>query len=399
MNALEVRCRGDRELAEKLLEDREVKRVIEWLEKRESEGPTGIRRRLLGTSVRLTRAMAGELHAIVDECRERLGVETPLELYVYASPAFNAACVKPEAGRLFILFSSSLLESFSGNELKFVVGHELGHHLYDHHAVPIGTVLNGPKPPAPGLALKLFAWSRYAEISADRAGALCARDLAAEARSLFRLASGLVGTTIDFRLEDFLAQVDEMQTESDGPHGSAPSEDWFSTHPFSPLRVRALQLFAESELVKPGGKRVSELDAELQTLMALMEPSYLEEKSDSAEAMRRVLFAGAIAVADASDGISAEEIEVFEQYFGKGAFSERLDIERIKSELDTRIEEARERATHARHIQVVRDLCTMARASGRVEPAEQAVISHIAEKLEVPCWLVDQCFCTEVELD
>ena len=246
---------------------------------------------------------------------------------------------------------------------------------------------------------KLFAWSRYAEISADRAGALCSRELEAEAHALFRLSSGLVGSTIDFRLEDFLAQIDEMQSEDDQPGGAAPADDWFSTHPFSPLRVKALQLLSESELVAPGGKQVAELDNALQTLMALMEPSYLEERSDEAEAMRRVLFAGAIAVADASDGISEAEIEAFEQFFGKGSFSERLDIERIKGELDARIEEARERATHARHIQVVRDLCTVARASGRVEAAEQAVIAHIAEALEVPCWLVDQCFCAEVELD
>ena len=274
-----------------LLRSRAVKRVVEWLEAHEDEGPRGVRRRLLGTSVRLTRRMAGDLHEMVDACRERHGVQTPLELYVYASPSFNAACVKPEAGRLFILFSSSLIESFKGNELGFVIGHELGHHLYDHHDVPIGYLLRGREPAPPSLALQLFAWSRYAEISADRAGALCAGDLEAEARSLFMLSSGLTGATIEFRLDDFLTQVGEMQLETDDPGVGAPREDWFSTHPFSPLRVKALQLFSESEFVTEGGGSGAELEAQIQSLMALMEPSYLEEHSEAAEAMRRLLFA------------------------------------------------------------------------------------------------------------
>ena len=385
-----------------LLRSRAVKRVVEWLEAHEDEGPRGVRRRLLGTSVRLTRRMAGDLHEMVDACRERLGVQTPLELYVYASPSFNAACVKPEAGRLFILFSSSLIESFKGNELGFVIGHELGHHLYDHHDVPIGYLLRGREPAPPSLALQLFAWSRYAEISADRAGALCAGDLEAEARSLFMLSSGLTGATIEFRLDDFLTQVGEMQLETDDPGVGAPREDWFSTHPFSPLRVKALQLFSESEFVTEGGGSGAELEAQIQSLMALMElmePSYLEEHSEAAEAMRRLLFASAIAVAHAAGGVSDKEVEIFERFFGTGAFSERLDLDRIVSELDERIADARSRASHPKHIQVVRDLCTVARADGSVDEGERAVIERIAKALDVPMWLVDQTLNAEVELD
>ena len=69
------------------------------------------------------------------------------------------------------MFSSSLLEAFNDSELLFVMGHELGHHVYDHHQIPIGYVLRGRQPPPADLALDLFAWARYAEISAERAGA------------------------------------------------------------------------------------------------------------------------------------------------------------------------------------------------------------------------------------
>jgi Zn-dependent protease with chaperone function len=121
--------------------------------------------------------MGPDVYEMLDECVAQLAIELPVELYVYASPQFNAACVKPEEGRLFIMLSSSLLEAFKGSELRFVLGHELGHHLYNHHDIPIGYLLRGKAPPNPKLALALFAWLRYAEISADRAGAHCAKDL------------------------------------------------------------------------------------------------------------------------------------------------------------------------------------------------------------------------------
>ena len=217
MDADSIRCRNDREIFDLLIEDPTVKRVNELIAKREEEGHMGLRRRLLSTSVRLSRRMASSLHEMADECGETLGLDIPLELYVYPSPQANAACFKPEEGRLFIIFSSGLLETFEGSELQFVMGHELGHHVYRHLDIPIGYILRGRDRPDPKLALQLFAWSRYAEISADRAGAHCAADLNGVARALFKLASGLTGSVVQFSLEDFLAQVDEMQVEDAEP--------------------------------------------------------------------------------------------------------------------------------------------------------------------------------------
>jgi len=193
MNASDLRYRNDLEQAEALTEEREVKRVTEWLEKQEAEGSTGLRRQLLATSVRLSRKMAPDIYKLSDECVERLSMDTPLELYVFNSAQFNAMCFKPEEGRVFVMFSSSLLEGFSPKELQFVMGHEFGHHIYNHHEIPIGYLVKGRQRPDPKLALRLFAWSRNAEISADRAGAYCANDLHSVASALFKLSSGLTG--------------------------------------------------------------------------------------------------------------------------------------------------------------------------------------------------------------
>jgi uncharacterized tellurite resistance protein B-like protein len=399
MNWEVIRYQNDREMAAELLKHPDVIRVNKHLEKIQEDGPVGTRRRLLGTSVRLSRFMAPQVHKLADECIEKLEMEIPHELYVYSSPQYNAVCFKPEGGKLFVMFSSSLLERFEGSELKFVIGHEFGHHVYNHHEIPIGLLLRGSQRPDPRLALDLFAWSRNAEVSADRAGAFCADDLNGIARSLFKLASGLGDTVIRFDLGEFLKQVDEMQVEDAEPGQSAPKEDWFSTHPFSPLRVKALTLFDQSVLMTEDGTTHEHLEVGVQRLMSLMEPSYLEARTDNANAMRRLLFAGVIAVANADSGIDAEEIEMFEKFFGKGEFNKGLNIDRIIDALPKRIKAANQQTSLTQRMQVMRDICVMAKADNKSSDIERAVMDNIADQLGISRAFICQTLVQDCEPD
>lgn len=402
LTAADLRCRNDLSMAESLLKNRLVLRVNEQIAKLEEGNPYSIRRRLLATSVRLSERMAPDLHRMAQDCVHRLHMDTPFDLYSFASPQFNAMCFKPESGRLHVMFSSSLLEAFSENELKFVVGHELGHHVYQHHDIPIGYLLNGPEKADPRLALSLFAWSRYAEISADRAGAHCAEDIESVSSALFKLASGLTGKTIQFSLDDFLAQVDEMQvldSETASATNTQPKADWFSTHPFSPLRVKALQLFNRSVLAVAGGSSVNELEVGVQTLMALMEPSYMEGRTKTAESMRRLLFAGALVVANADGRISEEEIAIFEKFFGDNAFSDALDIDKLEGELPGRIAAVKAEASEAQCMQVLRDLCLIVRAENHDHRPERGKLRELAVALDIDPCFVDQNLCADLDPD
>ncbi len=399
MNADTLRYRNDLEQAEALSEEREVKRVTEWLEKQEAEGSTGLRRQLLATSVRLSRKMAPDIYKLSDECVERLSMDTPLELYVFNSAQFNAMCFKPEEGRVFVMFSSSLLEGFSPRELQFVMGHEFGHHIYNHHEIPIGYLVKGRQRPDPKLALRLFAWSRNAEISADRAGAYCANDLHSVASALFKLSSGLTGDLVKFDLEEFLQQVSDMEVIDSEPDRDAPQGDWFSTHPFSPLRVKALQLFFASKLMHPSGTSIDNMDVGVQRLMSLMEPSYLDARSDAAIAMRNLLFAGGLVVADASNGISEAEVEVFERFFDKGDVSEKLNVNRIREELPQRIQRAKEQATETQCMQVMRDICVIAMTEDHVSVEERNVLNSIADGLGISRTFICQTLAEDCEPD
>jgi len=399
VKAQKIRCQNDLELFEKLAQNPLIQQANNALTRHQADHPSSLRRRLLSTSVRLSSWMAPDIHKIADACTEILEINIPLELYVFPSGQFNAVCFKPEDERLFIMFSSSLLEGFSDAELLFVLGHELGHHLYSHHDIPVAYLMKGKQQVDPELALEIFSWSRYAEISADRAGAHCAPDLDSVARSLFKLASGLSGKTIRFSLDDFLAQVDDMVADDAQPGVGTTREDWFSTHPFSPLRVKALKLFDQSEYERQGGMEKSDLEIAVQSLMSLMEPSYIEGKTEAATHMRRLLYAGAIAIAAASDGITDEEITLFEKFFGTGEFSTGLDVDRLIEDLPNRIEKVREHSSILQRMQVLRDLCLMARASGEVTAAEKDVLRDIARQTGVLFSFIQQTLSQQISPD
>lgn len=378
-----LRAAGDSELAERLLADPDVKDAVERLDRR-SKDP-GARRHLLGTAIRLTREMAPDVHAIMDECRCMLGLEAPFETYVYPEPTFNAAAVAPEQGHLFLLFSSALLEAFEPDELRFVVGHELGHHLFEHHRIPVAVLLSGIAQIDAALALRLFAWQRYAEISADRAGLVTAGGLDPAARALFKLASGLRGDRITVRIDQFLTQVGDLRREAErlATADDQPRSDFFATHPFSPLRLKAAQLFAASDMLEPGGVPRLDLEMQVQELMTLMDPSYLQDTSDVAEAMRRLLFAGGVAAAAASGTITEESLKALEQLLGVGSIPTNLRPDAIRADLPSRIDTVNRIVPPLRRAQVIRDLCVIACADGRTEDAKLTVIREIARAVSV----------------
>lgn len=327
-------------------------------------------------------------------------MDIPLELYAYSSPQFNAACFKPEEGRLFVMFSSSLLEAFADNELLFVMGHELGHHVYQHHDIPIGYILRGQQSPPADLALNLFAWSRYAEVSADRAGAYCAQDLHSVSKALFKLASGITcENVVQFDLDEFLHQVDDMLLVDAEPGQGAPKQDWFSTHPFSPLRVKALKLFDESVLMSANGVAKNELEMKVQDVMGVMEPDYIAGHTNAAKAMRNLFIAGAMVVADAWEGISDKEKEVVQSFFEDGFAFDQLDSQKLREALPKRIEDAVEQTSMTQRMHVIRDLCLVARSEGDTSKVEVDVLKGIATDLGVPLSFVVESLEQNLELD
>ncbi len=393
MGTEHLRAAGDRDLAKILLDDFTIRKAIEKLFE-DLEDDT--RRHLLATAVRLSDVMAPQLHKLVQHCREKLEIELPIELYVMANPQFNAFSYASEGKRVYVGVTSSLLEALEDDELRFVIGHELGHHKFEHHKIPVRAILHKRFGLRAEQALRLFSWMRFAEVSADRAGLVCAGSLSPTARAFFKISSGLGGGRAGmFNMDEYLAQLGDIEAEADAARGQNKKgkdslrADYFASHPFSPLRARVAQVTSESVICNPDGMSIEDLEEQIQRLMSLMDPSYLHDRTETGEAMRRVLFAGGVLVAAADGEITHEEKKALEGFLGDGSLPPTLNPEALREDMDSRVDFAKQHVPRLKRAQVIRDLCVIAYADGRSSPPERAVIRDLAEKLEVDPLIVE----------
>lgn len=233
-----------------------------------------VRNQLLGTTVRVGPKQFPRIHAIAKQCADTLGVRSPT-VYVANNPYINAYTFGTDEDS-FIVVHSALVDHFDERELRFVIGHETGH-IQNKHVV-YGTVLHLLKTTAsifvrwivPPAELALKAWYRRAEITCDRAGLLCARDLEAAMRTFLKMAAGSQKLYEEMDLEAYLEQLD------DGRSGLGRFSEAFGSHPYLPKRVEALRVFAESELYRrsqgaEGGLSMVEVDRRTSELIQILD--------------------------------------------------------------------------------------------------------------------------------
>ena len=205
------------------------------------------------------------LDDMVADCARVLHVEKPL-VYVRNSP-FTTAYATEFSGRGVIVLTSGLVRLYDQHpeELRFVVGHELGHLKCGHvrtktAAYGILSAVQSINPAVvpdeyqvvlPTLALgRLFTWSREAEISADRAGLVCCQDANVASQALLRLQHGLGGNESILEGEGFdpgevVKQFEQWQSRPFVEFVVKLKETSLE-HPFIPERLAALKAWAET---------------------------------------------------------------------------------------------------------------------------------------------------------
>ena len=136
------------------------------------------------------------------------------------------------------------------------------------------------------------------------------------------------------------------------------------------------------------GVEKAELEMGVQSLMGLMEPDYLEGHTEVGKTMRALFIAGAVAVANARDGISESEKSVLKEFMGDGFSPDALNVDKLISALPKRIEAVKSRASITQRMQLIRDLSVVARAEGAISDSELIVLYAIADGLDVPKTMV-----------
>ena len=405
MDPKSIQVRKDRELRESVQADRGVQKALQTLNTRASGWGFGGRRRLLTGALRLTRTMSPEVADALKQCREAIGFNEPVEVYIRPEPVMNAFCMRNPAGPLIVCISSRLLETFSPAELKFVIGHELGHATFNHHGIPMpavammqdmgGTIVSRPA------SLQLYLWCRAAELSADRIGMICAQDPEAAASGFFKLASGLSSPRVKADLEAYSRQIESLASTPEARKELRDDDDTldcFNTHPYSPLRVRAVVAFGKSKAYQDaigrkmdgGALPLEDVEAIVERDLELMEPSYLEEKTVKSELMRKVLFNAGLLIAAANGKIEDSEIKALTALLGDDYTTKIPDIEKVKKDVEPLFDQAVKDVSLAGRAQLVQHLTIIAAADGSVEASEVEEMHRIAHRLGVDVSVVEQ---------
>lgn len=197
---------------------------------------------LLKSCYRFDPADHAELHAVVDEVRQRLGIAAPVTLYQSQSASgMNASlCYVPREAHLVL--EGPIRATLSTEELRSIVAHELAHFLLWERQEGallvadqmLSAMATHPRAePSQIESARLFRL--YLEVHCDRAALAVSPDPLVAISALIKVQTGLV----DAQAEGYLRQSDEI-------FGQAEVKTEGLTHPESFIRARALKLFADS---------------------------------------------------------------------------------------------------------------------------------------------------------
>ncbi|MFD9478591.1 MULTISPECIES: M48 family metallopeptidase [Streptomyces] len=208
----------------------------------------------LSESVRVGETQFPHLYAMLRDACYILDLEKVPQMYVQQDPNPNAMCIGLDEP--IIVVTTGLVELLDEEEMRAVVGHEVGHALSGHAVyrtvllfltnlalkiawIPLGNVA------IMTIVTALREWFRKSELSADRAGLLVGQDVQASMRGLMKIAGG--NHLHEMNVDAFLAQAEEYESSGDLRDSVLKILNLLPrTHPFTTVRAAELKKWAES---------------------------------------------------------------------------------------------------------------------------------------------------------
>lgn len=198
---------------------------------------------LEGHSFKVDAKLLGRLHSLFYQVKDDLGFTENVDFYITGDASVNAFAVSAqEEGEPHIVnVNSALVQLMSDDELRFVIGHELGHLMNRdadllkliHFVFPEGS--NVPIT----LQYKIRLWNQLAELVADRYGFEAMPNLAVCVSAFFKMSSGLDFQKMDMQIDAFIEE-NNKRLEYFMKEGLN-----MASHPVNPIRVQALNLYAQ----------------------------------------------------------------------------------------------------------------------------------------------------------
>ncbi|MBR1907254.1 MAG: M48 family metalloprotease, partial [Clostridiales bacterium] len=203
--------------------------------------------------------LLGNFYRLCHEVKDRLGFRESVDFYVTGDSSINAFSIAAEDGEHphIVNVNSELFNLMSEDELKFVIGHELGHLINQDTALK--RLINFVYPPQTTqipitLQYKIHLHDNLAELVADRYGYIACGNLEACVTAFFKMASGLDLEKMQVSIEELLAD-NSKHLEYFLKGGGMSHYD----HPVNPIRVQAIHLFATAQDQQELDKGMDEL--------------------------------------------------------------------------------------------------------------------------------------------
>ena len=309
MNNKNIRVGLEIELEGKLYQTLEGKLVEKIIAEANYEPEENIWKNILeGHSFKVTEKMSPKLFELFQSVKRKLNYRKPIDFYITNSAELNAfALTRPDENDADIInLNSALVSMFDDDELRFVVGHEIGH-LITRYARVV-KLINFIFPEAEKmpiiLAHKIELWQKVSELTADRFGYIASPSVEKCVSGFFKMASGLNTDRIDFDYKAYIADNEKIL-------------EYFSqnrnifTHPVNPLRIKAITLFSESNLYEDFTNEKEftpddKLNAEMDKLIAILQTI----SSSPMDAYRKQFLASAgLIMASVDKNINEDEYE------------------------------------------------------------------------------------------
>jgi Zn-dependent protease with chaperone function len=205
----------------------------------------------LAGSVRVSERQFPHIHEMVRDGAYILDLPEVPECYVLQTPLVNAMALGRD--KPFIVINTGMVELLDAEELRAVIGHELGHILSGHAVYRTMLVILlrlAARAAFLPIALALTAiiwgleeWFRKSELSCDRAGLLAGQDLDASRRVLMKLAGG--AQLSELNPDAFREQAHEYDAVPDLRDSVLKIlQLQGTTHPFAVVRFAELDYWA-----------------------------------------------------------------------------------------------------------------------------------------------------------
>ena len=289
----------ERQIGEQIYNALQGTVVEEVLKKiRMSGSDTYWRSNMEGHSLKVDKELLPDFHRLCHDVKAKLNFEEPVDFYITGDSTVNAFSVAAEEeGEPHIVnINSALFDLMTTDELKFVIGHELGHLINKDTA--LARLIRFVFPPEANvpvsLQYKIRLHDQLAELVADRYGYIATENLDVCVTAFFKLASGLDLAKMNVSIEALIADNNRRLEYFLKDKGVSRA-----SHPVNPIRVQALNLFATS-------KSEEELQVGMDELISiLMKVGTCELDEHTA----RFIASAGLIVANIDEGINEDEIK------------------------------------------------------------------------------------------